>query len=145
MYSCFFFCFFVIVLSNVWINITSWEKHMMKILLGCFAQQLLLIRMLQEILSLTDTTHCFITLERGHLDNSCQEVKEMTPWSLSICHKYEHVQVDGDYKLQWCNSSTFSPSLWKYRLWKYCFEWSLVKKSWLMEKFRLKEGFSLRK
>ena len=52
---------------------------MMKILLGCFAQQLLLIRMLQEILSLTDTTHCFKTLERGHLDNSCQEVKEMTP------------------------------------------------------------------
>ena len=97
------------------------------------------------ILSLTDTTHCFITLERGHLDNACQEVKEMTPRSVSICHKYEHVQVDGDYKLQWCNSSTFSPSLWKYRLWKYCFKWCLVKKSWLMEKFRLKEGFSLRK
>ena len=74
----FLFCFvffFLIFLSNIWIDISSWEKHKMKILLGA----LLLICMLQEILSLTDTTHCFITLERGHLDNSCQEVKEMTP------------------------------------------------------------------
>ena len=64
---------------------------------------------------------------------------------MSICHKYEHVGVDGDYKLQWYNSSTLSPSLWKYRLWKNFFEWSLIKKvDWWKNSDFIKESIFIK-